>query len=248
MDPAAPKETQAPAADGGSQAAGEDKQAYPDGTMTIYAYGQPQYLQIYFDNWLERNRDIAPGVKIEIVQTKDVNDAREKISMTYLSGAMDDLPTATMIDPVSLIDLAKGGIVMDVTDDISPQVPNMVDGADKKAIEEAIVTMPNYFADYDTTVHFISEDELMRDHAGIPHGGFVIRTGRTGWEDENSHVVEYSLKLDSNPEFTASVITAYARAAYRLSREGQTGCRTVLDIAPAYLSAQDGAELRKHLL
>ena len=122
------------------------------------------------------------------------------------------------------------------------------DGADKKAIEEAIVTMPNYFADYDTTVHFISEDELMRDHAGIPHGGFVIRTGRTGWEDENSHVVEYSLKLDSNPEFTASVITAYARAAYRLSREGQTGCRTVLDIAPAYLSAQDGAELRKHLL
>lgn len=97
--------------------------------MTIYAYGQPQYLQIYFDNWLERNRDIAPGVKIEIVQTKDVNDAREKISMTYLSGAMDDLPTATMIDPVSLIDLAKGGIVMDVTDDISPQVPNMVDGA-----------------------------------------------------------------------------------------------------------------------
>ena len=128
-DTAAPKETQAPAADGGSQAAGEDKQAYPDGTMTIYAYGQPQYLQIYFDNWLERNRDIAPGVKIEIVQTKDVNDAREKISMTYLSGAMDDLPTATMIDPVSLIDLAKGGIVMDVTDDISPQVPNMVDGA-----------------------------------------------------------------------------------------------------------------------
>ena len=110
-DTAAPKETQAPAADGGSQAAGEDKQAYPDGTMTIYAYGQPQYLQIYFDNWLERNRDIAPGVKIEIVQTKDVNDAREKISMTYLSGAMDDLPTATMIDPVSLIDLAKGGIV-----------------------------------------------------------------------------------------------------------------------------------------
>ena len=122
------------------------------------------------------------------------------------------------------------------------------DGADLQAIEEAIKTMPNYFADYDTTVHFISEDELMRDHAGIPHGGFVIRTGRTGWEDENSHVVEYSLKLDSNPEFTASVITAYARAAYRLSCEGQTGCRTVLDIAPAYLSAQDGAELRKHLL
>ena len=122
------------------------------------------------------------------------------------------------------------------------------EGADLKAIEEAIVTMPNYFADYDTTVHFISQEELMRDHAGIPHGGFVIRTGSTGWNDENGHVIEYSLKLDSNPEFTASVIVAYARAAYRLSREGQSGCRTVFDIAPAYLSPADGAELRKHLL
>lgn len=122
------------------------------------------------------------------------------------------------------------------------------EGADLEAIEHEIVIMPNYFADYDTTVHFISEEELMRDHAGIPHGGFVIRTGTTGWEDENSHVIEYSLKLDSNPEFTASVITAYARAAYRLSKEGQSGCKTVFDIAPAYLSAQDGAELRKHLL
>lgn len=122
------------------------------------------------------------------------------------------------------------------------------EGADLKAIEEAIVTMPNYFADYDTTVHFILEDELKRDHAGIPHGGFVIRTGKTGWEDEHSHVIEYSLKLDSNPEFTASVIVAYARAAYRLSQEGQSGCKTVFDIAPAYLSAADGAELRKHLL
>ena len=121
-------------------------------------------------------------------------------------------------------------------------------GADLKAIEEAIVTMPNYFADYDTTVHFISQEELMRDHAGIPHGGFVIRTGSTGWNDENGHVIEYSLKLDSNPEFTASVIAAYARAAYRLSRDGQSGCKTVFDIAPAYLSAADGAELRKHLL
>lgn len=122
------------------------------------------------------------------------------------------------------------------------------EGADLKKIEEEIITMPNYFADYDTTVHFISEEELMRDHAGIPHGGFVIRTGRTGWNDEHSHVVEYSLKLDSNPEFTASVIVAYARAAYRLGKEGQTGCKTVFDIAPAYLSPVDGAELRKHLL
>ena len=108
--------------------------------------------------------------------------------------------------------------------------------------------MPNYFADYDTTVHFISQEELERDHRGIPHGGFVIRTGSTGWEDENSHVVEYSLKLDSNPEFTASVIAAYARAVYRLYKEGQTGCKTVFDIAPAYLSALGGEELRKLLL
>ena len=122
------------------------------------------------------------------------------------------------------------------------------EGADLKKIEEEIVTMPNYFADYDTTVHFISEEELQRDHAGIPHGGFVIRTGSTGWNDENKHVIEYSLKLDSNPEFTSSVLVAYAHAAYRMNKEGQTGCKTVFDVAPAYLSAQDGAELRKHML
>lgn len=122
------------------------------------------------------------------------------------------------------------------------------EGADLKKIEEEIVTMPNYFADYDTTVHFISEEELLRDHAGIPHGGFVIRTGKTGWNDENSHVIEYSLKLDSNPEFTSSVLAAYARAAYRLRNEGQTGCKTVFDIAPAYLAAEDGVYLRKHML
>lgn len=122
------------------------------------------------------------------------------------------------------------------------------EGADPAKIEEEIKTMPNYFADYDTTVHFISEEELLKNHSGIPHGGFVIRSGKTGWEQENSHVIEYSLKLDSNPEFTASVIAAYARAAYRLSQEGQTGCRTVFDIAPAYLSPKSGEELRKHLL
>jgi diaminopimelate dehydrogenase len=122
------------------------------------------------------------------------------------------------------------------------------EGADLAAIEKAIVTMPNYFADYDTTVHFISEEELKRDHNGIPHGGFVIRTGKTGWEDENSHVIEYRLKLDSNPEFTSSVLVSYARAAYRLKKEGQSGCKTVFDIAPAYLSPLDGAELRKYLL
>ena len=122
------------------------------------------------------------------------------------------------------------------------------EGADQDAIREAIVTMPNYFADYDTTVHFISQEELLRDHAGIPHGGFVIRTGTTDMKNEHSHVIEYSLKLDSNPEFTASVLAAYARAAYRMNKEGAKGCKTVFDIAPAYLSPKDGAYLRKHML
>lgn len=122
------------------------------------------------------------------------------------------------------------------------------EGADKAKIENEIKTMPNYFDEYDTTVHFITEEEMKRDHAGLPHGGFVIRTGKTGWNDENNHVIEYSLKLDSNPEFTSSVIAAYARAVYRLNKEGQTGCRTVFDIAPVYLSAQSPEELRAHML
>lgn len=122
------------------------------------------------------------------------------------------------------------------------------EGANLARIEEEIKTMPNYFADYDTTVHFISEEELKRDHSRIPHGGFVLRSGVTGWESENHHLIEYSLKLDSNPEFTASVIVAYARAAYRLSKEGAHGCKTVFDIAPAYLSARSGEELRASLL
>lgn len=122
------------------------------------------------------------------------------------------------------------------------------EGADLNKIETEIKTMPNYFADYDTTVHFISEEELRQNHSGIPHGGFVLRSGSTGWNQENHHLIEYSLKLDSNPEFTASVIAAYARAAYRLSKEGAFGCKTVFDIAPAYLSAKSGAELRAGLL
>ena len=122
------------------------------------------------------------------------------------------------------------------------------EGADLAKIEHEIVTMPNYFADYDTTVHFISEEEFVANHSGIAHGGFVFRTGTTGWNKENKHVVEYSLKLDSNPEFTASVIVAYARAINRLHQEGATGCRTVFDIAPAYLSPLSGEELRAHLL
>ena len=122
------------------------------------------------------------------------------------------------------------------------------EGADAAAVEKAIVTMPNYFSDYDTTVHFISEEELQRDHAGLPHAGFVIRSGATGKGGEHKHMIEFNLKLDSNPEFTACVLAAYARAAYRLASEGVTGCKTVLDIAPAYLSAQSGEELRKALL
>ena len=122
------------------------------------------------------------------------------------------------------------------------------EGADAAKVEEEIKTMPNYFSDYDTTVHFISEEELKANHSGIPHGGFVLRSGKTGWDGENKHLIEYSLKLDSNPEFTSSVLIAYARAAYRLASEGQSGCKTVFDIAPAYLSAKSEEELRKHML
>lgn len=122
------------------------------------------------------------------------------------------------------------------------------DGADLERIEREIKTMPHYFDEYDTTVHFISQEELKRDHSGIPHGGFVIRSGKSGWSLENTHVVEYSLTLDSNPEFTASVLTACARAVYRMAREGQSGCKTLLDIPPAYLSPKSGEELRRELL
>ncbi|MBE6765280.1 MAG: diaminopimelate dehydrogenase [Ruminococcaceae bacterium] len=122
------------------------------------------------------------------------------------------------------------------------------DGADKARIEKEIKEMPNYFADYDTTVTFITMEELKRDHNGIPHGGRVIRTGATGWDNENKAIIEYSLKLDSNPEFTSSVLVAYARAVYRLNKEGKTGCVTVLDVPPAYLSPKSGEELRKTLL
>ena len=122
------------------------------------------------------------------------------------------------------------------------------EGADKARIEKEIKEMPNYFADYDTTVHFISKEELDKNHSGIPHGGFVIRSGKTGLNGENNHIIEYSLKLDSNPEFTASVLVAYARAAVRMNKEGMTGCKTVFDVPPAYLSALSGEQLRKKLL
>lgn len=122
------------------------------------------------------------------------------------------------------------------------------EGADLAAIEKEIKEMPNYFADYDTTVHFISEAEFAAEHAGIPHGGFVMRSGVTGFNGENKHIIEYNLKLDSNPEFTSSVLCAFARAINRLHQEGVHGCKTVFDIAPAYLSPLSAEELRAHML
>lgn len=122
------------------------------------------------------------------------------------------------------------------------------DNADKALIEKQIKEMPNYFADYDTTVHFITMDEMKREHSALPHGGTVIRSGKTGWQNENTHIIEYSLKLDSNPEFTSSVLVAYARAAYRLNKQGESGCKTVFDIPPVLLSEKSAEELRKNLL
>ena len=122
------------------------------------------------------------------------------------------------------------------------------EGADTARIEKEIKEMPNYFADYDTTVHFISLEELRRDHGGIPHGGFVIRTGKTGKDLENTQIIEYSLKLDSNPEFTASVIVAYARAVHRMYTENNFGCKTVFDVPPAYISPKSREELLATLL
>ncbi len=122
------------------------------------------------------------------------------------------------------------------------------EGADAAEIERQIKEMPNYFADYNTIVHFIDEEEFARDHSGMAHGGFVFRSGRTGLNKENKHIIEYRLTLDSNPEFTTSVLVAYARAVKRMADEGQTGCKTVFDVPPAYLCTQSGEELRAHLL
>lgn len=122
------------------------------------------------------------------------------------------------------------------------------EGADPKKVEAEIVNMPNYFADYNTTVNFITMEELKKNHSGIPHGGVVIRSGKTGLNKENNHIIEYNLKLDSNPEFTSSVLIAYARAAFRMAKEGMTGCKTVFDVPPAYLSAKSGEEIRRTML
>lgn len=151
----------------------------------------------------------------------------------------------------SALDAVRGGLNPELTTREKHERECFVvleDGADKAEIENQIKTMPNYFADYNTTVHFISEDELIKNHSGIPHGGFVIRCGKTGLNEENKHIIEYSLKLDSNPEFTASVLVAYARAAFRMNKEGIYGCKTVFDVPPAYLSSKSNAELISGLL
>lgn len=122
------------------------------------------------------------------------------------------------------------------------------EGADAAAIENEIKTMPNYFAEYDTIVNFIDEEEFVANHSAMPHGGFVLRSGKTGLNKEHNHIIEYSLKLDSNPEFTGSAMVAFARACYRMAQEGQTGCRTAFDIAPSYMSPKSAEELRAHLL
>ena len=122
------------------------------------------------------------------------------------------------------------------------------EGANAAEVEQKIKSMPNYFDEYNTTVHFISEEELQKNHSGLAHGGFVIRSGNTGEDKKHNHIVEFRLKLDSNPEFTANILVAYARAAYRLNKEGQSGCKTVLDIPPAYISPKSAEELRAHYL
>ncbi len=122
------------------------------------------------------------------------------------------------------------------------------EGADLERIEREIKTMPHYFADYDTVVHFITKEELVANHSGLPHGGLVIRSGKTGWNGEHTHTIEYRLRLDSNPEFTSSVLVATARAACRMAAEGMSGCKSILDLPPSYLSPKSGEQLRKELL
>lgn len=122
------------------------------------------------------------------------------------------------------------------------------EGADKNRIAQEIKSMPNYFSDYNTEVHFITEEELKENHSGMPHGGLVIRYGKTGIQEANSHTIEYQLELGSNPDFTANVLIAFARAAYRLNKEGVSGAKTVVDIAPAYLSTKSAEEIRKTII
>ena len=176
-------------------------------------------------------------------------DDIEENSFKQIALSWDELPVITVEDTadVRAARNSKTGFVKMVLNFCVSQGLLMEAQSRYYPTDRFKALIENYFDEYNTTVHFISEEELKRDHSKMPHGGFVIRTGETG-EEGNKHVIEYSLKLDSNPEFTASVLIAYARAAYRLASEGQSGCKTVFDIAPAYLSAKDGAELRKSLL
>ena len=196
---------------------------------------------------------------VAVVSVNDVESYKDKIDVMILcGGSATDLPVQTPA-------LAKLFNVVDSFDThakIPEHFPDLTtrqkhtrlcyvvlkEGADAKKVEEQIKTMPNYFSDYDTTVNFISQEELNANHSGIPHGGFVIRSGSTGVNGQNKHIIEYSLKLDSNPEFTASVIVAYTRAVARLYKEASFGCKTVFDIAPAYLSPLSGEELRATML
>ena len=166
-----------------------------------------------------------------------------------LDGVVDARQYTVPID--AALDAVRGGTNPDLTTrqkHLRECYVVAAEGADTARIEREIKTMPNYFADYDTTVTFISAEEMARNHSGIPHGGFVIRTGATGKDGEHKHTIEYSLKLDSNPEFTASVLVAYARAVYKAYNRGERGCKTVFDIAPADLSPLSGEELRATML
>lgn len=220
-----------------------DQKAKASGHVALISCGWDPGMfslnRVYMDAVLPNGRDytfwgkgVSQGHSDAIRRIEGVLDARqytcpvEKAIERVKSGEMPDLTTREKHTRLCYV-VAK-------------------EGADKEYIEREIVTMPKYFADYDTTVHFISQEELNRDHKGIPHGGMVIRVGKTG--EDNTHVIEYKLTLDSNPEFTASVLLAYARAVYKMSKRGDTGCKTVLDIAPSDISAKSPEELRKHML
>lgn len=220
-----------------------DKSAKEGNTVALISCGWDPGMfslnRVYMDAILPNGRDytfwgkgVSQGHSDAIRRIKGVLDARQYTCPVQ-----------------SAIDRVKSGECPDLTTrEKHTRLCYVVveEGADKERIEKEIVTMPKYFADYDTTVNFISQEELDRDHKGIPHGGTVIRTGKTG--EGNNHVVEYRLTLDSNPEFTASVLLAYARAVYKMKKRGEVGCKTVLDIAPADLSMKSPEELRKHML
>ena len=189
----------------------------------------------YMKNDPER---LYAGLNDIVAQTKE--ETRANIFLFQLNTAIDLFREGT-VDAEKVIEIYENAIKY-----LGMMTPK--NDTEKATIEKEIKTMPNYFADYDTVVHFISADKMKRDHSGIPHGGVVIRSGKTGLNGENNHIIEYSLKLDSNPEFTASVIVAYARATVRMASEGMTGCKTVFDIAPADLSALPREELLAHLL